>query len=166
MSQIEILPIAPEHFDSFHACLDAVARERIYLGFVQAPPLEATRDWLTNSMQQGAIRLIAVDGAAVVGWFDIERTDREGFAHAGRLGMGVIKAYRGRGIGTALLVKGLAEARTHQLERVELDVYASNRIAIQLYEKFGFEIEGRKRNARKLDGVYEDIVLMAWFLDP
>jgi ribosomal protein S18 acetylase RimI-like enzyme len=165
MSPIEIMPISTEYFDSFHACLDAVSRERIYLGFIEAPPLPATRDWLTNGMQRGTIRLIAVDGAEVVGWIDIERTDREGFVHVGRLGMGVLKAYRGQGIGTALLERSLEEARMHRLERVELDVYASNQIAIHLYEKYGFEIEGRKRNARKLDEIYDDIVLMVRFFD-
>jgi RimJ/RimL family protein N-acetyltransferase len=166
LSQIEILPIISEYFDRFHACLDAVSRERLYLGFVEAPSLEATCEWLAGGMLRGTLRFIAVDGGEVVGWIDIERTDREGFTHSGHLGMGVLKAYRGRGIGTALLVRCLEEARDQGLERVELDVYASNPIAIRLYEKYGFQVEGRKRKARKLDGEYDDIVMMALFLEP
>ena len=45
------------------------------------------------------------------------------------------------------------------LERIELEVFASNTVAKKLCEKFGFHEEGRKRKARKLDGVYDDIVL-------
>ena len=33
---IQILPIAEEHIEGFRLCLDAVAHERRYLGFVQA----------------------------------------------------------------------------------------------------------------------------------
>jgi hypothetical protein len=44
MSQIEIRPISEEDVGGFHACIDAVARERKYLAFVQAPPLENTPD--------------------------------------------------------------------------------------------------------------------------
>lgn len=165
MNPIKIWPITPEYFDSFHSCLDAVARERTYLGFVQAPPLNATRDWLTNGLHRGEIRLIAVAGAEVVGWCDIELRGVEGFTHSGRLGMGVLPEYRRQGIGTTLLERGLAEARTNRLERVELDVYASNLIAIRLFKQFGFEVEGRKRKARKLDGIYDDIVVMGRLLD-
>jgi RimJ/RimL family protein N-acetyltransferase len=80
--------------------------------------------------------------------------------------MGVLKANRGQGLGTALLVRSLEEARNQRLERVELEVYASNPIAIRLHKKYGFEEEGRKRNARKLDGMYDDLVWMARFFDP
>ena len=74
---------------------------------------------------------------------------------------GVHKDYRGQGIGIALLSQALEEARIRGLERVELDVYASNLTAIHLYEKYKFEVEGRKKRARKLDGVYDDIIDMA-----
>lgn len=47
------------------------------------------------------------------------------------------------------------------MERAELEVFASNRPAIALYEAAGFVHEGVKRRARKLEGVYDDIVLMA-----
>jgi RimJ/RimL family protein N-acetyltransferase len=47
------------------------------------------------------------------------------------------------------------------LERIELEVFASNTRAFALYEKLGFVTEGVKRRARKLDGQYDDNVLMA-----
>jgi ribosomal protein S18 acetylase RimI-like enzyme len=75
--------------------------------------------------------------------------------------MGVLKEYRGQGIGSALLHQALAEARNRGMERVELSVFDSNLGAIHLYEKFNFETEGRKKKARKIDGRYEDIIVMA-----
>ena len=48
---------------------------------------------------------------------------------------------------------------------MELDVYASNTPAIHLYEKFEFQVEGRKREARKLDGNYDDLIVMAILFD-
>jgi RimJ/RimL family protein N-acetyltransferase len=56
-------------------------------------------------------------------------------------------------------------ARDRSLERVELDVYASNVTAIRLYEKFKFQVVGRKRKARKLDASYEDTIVMALLFD-
>jgi len=161
MNQIQIRHISEADFEGFHACLDAVSRERKYLGLTEAPSQKNTRKWLTKAMERGEIRLIALDGSRVVGWCDIGVSEREGFTHAGRLGMGVLKEYRGQGIGSRLLEETLSEARNRGLERVELDVFASNVPAIRLYEKFEFQVEGRKRKARKLNGNYEDLIVMA-----
>lgn len=52
-------------------------------------------------------------------------------------------------------------ARQAGMERIELDVFASNKAAIALYMKLGFVTEGVKCRARKLDGDYDDNVFMA-----
>ena len=145
--------------------MDRVARERKYIGFTRAAPIEETRKSLVEDMERGVIRLIAVDDSKIVGWCHIRPDRWEGFTHAGWLGMGVLKEYRGQGIGSALLYESLAEARNRGLERVELSVFASNIAAIRLYEKFKFEVEGRKKKARKLDGSYDDIIVMALLFD-
>lgn len=49
-------------------------------------------------------------------------------------------------------------ARTKGLEKIELEVFASNAAAIRLYESAGFVQEGCKARARKLDGRYDDIL--------
>ncbi len=40
-----------------------------------------------------------------------------------------------------------------------------NAAALALYRNVGFVEQGRKRGGRKLDGVYDDIVLMTRFLE-
>jgi RimJ/RimL family protein N-acetyltransferase len=101
-----------------------------------------------------------------VGWCDVERLHLEGFRHVGRLGMGVLQAYRRQGIGRRLAMAAITAARTAGIERIELEVFASNAGAIRLYDRLGFEHEGVKRQARKLDGRYDDIVLMALLGEP
>jgi L-phenylalanine/L-methionine N-acetyltransferase len=165
VSQIQIRPISTEDVEGFHACLDAVSRERKYLGFLEAPTLENTRGWLEAGIKQSEIRLVASSSSQIVGWCDIETPTREGFRHVGKLGMGVLKNFRGQGLGQALLEKTLATANEQKLERVELEVYASNLVAIHLYETYGFQLEGRKQKARKLDGAYDDIIVMALLFD-
>jgi len=80
--------------------------------------------------------------------------------------MGVHKDYRGQGLGTGLLDTTLDAAKEFGIERVELEVYTSNIRAIRLYDKFGFVHEGIKTKARKLDGEYYDIKVMALFINP
>ena len=131
---------------------------------MQAPPLESTRQFVLSSLDKGNIHLMALDGGQVVGWCDVSRLERDGFRHCGRLGMGLLPAYRGRGIGRRLMESAVSRARETDLQRVELDVYASNGAAIALYEKLGFVHEGVKRKGRLLDGHYDDVILMALLL--
>src|SRR5215207_1432386 len=142
MNQVTIRPISQADIEGFHSCIDSVARERKYLGFTQAAPMEETRKSLFEDMERGVIRLIAINNSKIVGWCHIKPDKLEGFTHAGWLGMGILKEYRGQGIGSVLLHQAPAEARNRGLERVELSVFASNLTAIRLYEKF--EVERRK----------------------
>lgn len=58
------------------------------------------------------------------------------------------------------MARALEDAFRKGLQPVELEVWASNERAIGLYQKFGFQIEGRKRKARFIGGYYEDIITM------
>ena len=158
---IAIVPISEATIDGYNACLSAVAQERRWLGFVESADLERSRAFARKNLEVGNPHVVALDDTRVVGWCDITRNELEGFRHCGRLGMGVLKEYRGQGIGERLMRTALDRARLIGLERVELDVYASNGPAIKLYEKLGFVHEGFHRRARKLDGYYDDLVSMA-----
>lgn len=164
-SSIKIIPITEKHIESFHACLDSVAREKIYIGGVKARPLESTREFVLNNIKEKHPQNIAVFNDEVVGWSDIIPMKGIDFKHCGVLGMGVHKDFRRKGIGSALLDATLAGAREFGLERVELEVYTLNSVAIGLYEKYGFQFEGIKRKARKLEDKYYDIQIMAIFLN-
>ncbi|OZI64524.1 GNAT family N-acetyltransferase [Bordetella genomosp. 11] len=156
-----ILPIAPAHIDGYRRALDTVARERRHLSFLEAPPSEQTRAFVMNNIASRHPHFVALVGREVVGWCDIVPLSQQGFTHTGVLGMGVHPEWRGKGIGKALLTATLAAAATLQLTRVELEVYAGNTVARALYQSCGFVEEGIKRQARCLDGRYEDIVIMA-----
>lgn len=157
----QILPIAEEHIEGFHAALDTVCREKKYLTFDQAPPLESARAFVQSNISGGQIQLVVVDGGRVVGWCDITSTTRASQKHIGTLGTGLIPEYRGRGVGRALLSDAIQRAWDKGLTRIQLDVNAGNLNAIALYKKLGFEIEGTKRNGFCMDGQYMDVISMA-----
>ncbi len=157
-SGAEIRRSSPEDAESFRLCLDAVARERLWLSFLSAPPLDQIERYLSSS---ALIQFLAARGTRVVGWCDVTPKPLPGFQHSGVLGMGLLPEFRGQGLGKSLLLQALQSSREAGIRRVELEVYASNRIAISLYEKHGFLQEGIKHSARILDGHTEDIVCMA-----
>lgn len=58
----------------------------------------------------------------------------------------------------------LALAREAGIEKAELEVYSDKVAAVRLYRSFGFSEEGLKVRGRKLEGRYQDILLMALWL--
>jgi RimJ/RimL family protein N-acetyltransferase len=156
-----IAPIAPGHIESFHRALDTVARERKYLAHLEAPPLSRTRAFVLSNIKSGNPQFVALAGGEVVGWCEIGRDGLPTHAHRGTLGLGILPAYRGRGLGTRLLNAALEAAFAAGFVRIELDVYAGNARAIALYEKAGFVKEGLIRAAAFIDGDYRDAITMA-----
>jgi ribosomal protein S18 acetylase RimI-like enzyme len=160
-SCVLVVPMTLDRVEGFHAALDAVARERRWLAMIEAPPLEDVRKFVERTLDRGGAAFVALDGHRVVGWCDVVRRSGPGFEHAGVLGTGLLQEYRGLGIGRRLLEAALAGARDAGIERVELGVWASNDRARKLYERTGFATEGVQRRARLIDGIADDLVLMA-----
>jgi ribosomal protein S18 acetylase RimI-like enzyme len=161
MGVIEIVPIKQGHIESFHKTLDIVARERRYLAFLEAPPLEATRAFILDMIEHGYPQLVALWAGEVIGWCDVTPKPRPIYAHSGVLGMGLLPQFRRQGLGKRLIKQSLAAARALGLQRVELMVRENNVGAVALYKQVGFEIEGVQRNAVLVDGTYENMILMA-----
>ncbi|WP_193744842.1 GNAT family N-acetyltransferase [Geomicrobium sp. JCM 19037] len=79
--------------------------------------------------------------------------------------MSIQEHFTGQGIGKKLLTEFLKWAEAEEgLEKVSLEVYASNKRAISLYDKFGFLEDARVEKLRKeADGSYVDDVHMSYF---
>ncbi|MGJ4947368.1 GNAT family N-acetyltransferase [Bradyrhizobium sp. HKCCYLS20291] len=158
-----IRPITEADIGGFHAAVDSVARERRFLSFVEAPPLDQIRAFVLQNVDGGLPQSVVLVDGQVVGWCDIlPDTRRTVYAHCGTLGMGLLPPYRGRGIGRALLQRTMDAALAFGLTRIVLTVREENLNAIALYESIGFETEGRHRNAVRIDGRYENVISMAF----
>jgi ribosomal protein S18 acetylase RimI-like enzyme len=164
MGAAEIIPIRQDHIEGLRRTLDIVARERRYLSFLEAPPIEAMRAFVLDNIKRGNPQYVAVSAGEVIGWCDVIPRDRPIYAHGGVLGMGLLPQLRGRGTGTRLIRATLEAARSFGFHRVELTVRENNKTAIELYKKVGFETEGFQRDAVYVDGGYENIVCMAVLL--
>jgi RimJ/RimL family protein N-acetyltransferase len=162
---LRIVPLLPEHVEQFRAALGSVAREERYLAMLEAPPLEDMRKFVAESVARQRPRFIAFAGEEPVGWCDVVEKPRESLKHSGVLGMGVVRAHRGRGVGSALMERTLADARAKSFTRIELTVRVDNERARKLYEKFGFAVEGLCRRYMRVRGEYYDSYLMALFYD-
>lgn len=162
--ETQIIYPSEKYFESFHEALSTVARERVYIEMIEAPPLEKVSGFQKELMSKNGPVYYAIQGDRVVGWCDVFPEHNPRQSHRGGLGMGLLPEFRGEGIGGKLLKAVLDHAKNFGLEKVELHVYTSNEPAIALYKKFGFEQEGLIKKYRKLDGNYFDCLAMGKFL--
>jgi ribosomal protein S18 acetylase RimI-like enzyme len=161
-----VVDVRLEHAQGFREAVDAVAREGRYLARLEAPPMDQMIDFVRTNIECGNPHVVALNKDAVVGWADIRPAGPPLMKHCGTLGMGVVASYRGQGLGGRLLEAVLARSWAFGLQRVELEVRSDNALAIALYERLGFLIEGRKVRAMCVDGEYFDMLQMARLRDP
>jgi len=60
--------------------------------------------------------------------------------------LGIHPDFQGQGLGKLLLFHLLKDAVKFNLERATLEVKATNHIALSLYQSFGFQIAGKRKN--------------------
>jgi RimJ/RimL family protein N-acetyltransferase len=113
-----------------------------------------------------SIFLIALDSEnTIIGEAHFRGGERRLVRHTATLGISVLREWRGKGVGTALLAHAIEWARaTDVLKRLELHVYAENTHAIHVYEKLGFEVEGRLRRGIFREGRFYDELVMGLLL--
>jgi L-phenylalanine/L-methionine N-acetyltransferase len=160
---VTVRKIELEDTQAFWTALASVANEKKYILTVKPPPFESTKAFVQNNIEKNHAQYVAVCDDKIVGWADIIPLEHPTMAHVGSLGMGVISAYRGQGIGDKLLANVIQHAWERGLKRLELEVFADNGAAIALYKKHGFIQEGIKHYARVIDGYYQDIIVMAQY---
>jgi ribosomal protein S18 acetylase RimI-like enzyme len=160
MDEVRIVKADIKYARSFNRAVASVTKEKIFLATVTTFPLDSTISFVQKIIENNYTQFYAIENNEVIGWCDIQPKGFDVMKHVGVLGIGVVSSHRHRGIGSRLLEAAIDNAKEKCLEKVELEVFASNTNAIKLYKKFGFQFEGKRIQAKKLEGIYDDIVLM------
>jgi ribosomal protein S18 acetylase RimI-like enzyme len=157
---IAIRPVTLGDIPGLRDCVGRIAEERRFLAVTQPFTLQESALFVAGVIDRGDVQYVADEGGRIVGWCDVVAKRGHVHAHVGVLGMGVLAAYRRRGVGTRLIEAALRAARD-RFEQVELSVYSANGAAQSLYRNAGFSECGRYPRGFKVDGRYDDVILMS-----
>ena len=165
---VQLRAARPADAEPLLAALNEVAAESRYL---------LRRHWnitpaLQERWQQVAVAhadlllVVAVADAEdappiIAGSLSLVRGRPEFVRHTAELGMWLGAPFREIGIGSAMVEAALAWAAVAGIEKITLSVRSSNRRALQLYQKYRFTEEGRRRAYIKTPDGYEDEVLLS-----
>lgn len=131
----------------------------------ETPTFEEEREFIRSYVEPAnSTMLVAEEDGRIVGLIGFLGRTLAEESHVGEFGLSVSRAYRGRGIGTALIESLIAWGSEHGISRIEVHSWANNPDAARLHTRMGFEEEGRARNAIIRDGETIDVVLGARLL--
>lgn len=116
---------------------------------------------LTGIKNHRATQLLAFSDNQLIGVTDITMKDKAQ-QHIGIFGITVAKNFRNKGVGSLLMELILKEASIHlpQLKIIELEVFANNSVARNLYQQFGFKEFGILPEGLRFRDKLVDAVLM------
>lgn len=162
---------SPTDAAAFLALIHSIVAEYPGIDMPFAPdeytlPEQNAANWMENvAAADNAIFLLAEADDQLIGSLICQGGRLRADRHSASLSIYVRKDWRNQGVGQALMRQALDWASaTGIIERIHLEVYARNQRGIHLYEKFGFEVEGRQRRAYYQGGEYIDMLMMARLL--
>lgn len=118
------------------------------------PSLDLWEKRLTH-VPEHVYSYVALYQGEVIGNLGLEVCVNPRRRHVASLGMGVKDNFAGKGVGSALLQTAVELCDNWiNIKRLELTVYTDNDQAINLYKKFGFQIEGESAAFAFRDGEY------------
>lgn len=165
---MEIRPCQPDDAAAF---LDLLCRLDNETQFMMLEPGErsTTVDEQWRKLGELAISeeersFLAIDDSQAVGYVLGSRLPFRRARHTLYLVIGVARSHWRQGLGRKLLAAIETWAAAVGVTRLELTVMATNERAVALYQRCGFEIEGRRRNAMRVGESYVDELYMGKLL--
>ena len=116
-----------------------------------------------NSVRSRMFFVATVDGD-VVGWTHLDLPRIEHAQGTAQQTIGVRETYRGHGIGTKLLARGVEWAEANGFRKVYNSVPITNERALEFLTVHGWDTEAIRRDHYEIDGECVDEVMMAYEL--
>jgi len=141
--------------------LDKETKFMLYEPNERTKKLELINGLIERAVQGNNLLLVAENNGEIVGFISAQRSVPNRINHIAYIVVGVRKAFQGKGIGKEFFERLDLWACRNNIVRFELTVMCHNMIALHLYEKYGFVVEGVKKKAILMDGEYIDEFYMA-----
>jgi len=164
--KILIRPPKMSDLDSSLKMINSLVEERAMLTIQKKQTLKEERKYLKGIVEsKNSLHLSLIINEEVVGSSRIAMGTGTK-SHIGELGISLRKDARGKGLGEKLIKEVINKAiKKFKPKIIALDVYTKNKIAQSLYKKMGFQKVGTIKGGTQYYGKYEDIIIMAKYID-
>lgn len=154
--RMEIIELLPLHWEEVRIIyLQGIATKQATFQ-TDAPTWEG---WDKGHL--AGLRYVAIIDGNVAGWAALTPVSgRCVYAGVTEVSVYIHEAFRGKGVGKALLQKLVTESEASNIWTLQSGIFPENTASITLHEKLGFRKIGYREKIGKMDGVWRDTVLM------
>lgn len=145
------------------AIRDALANQTYIVGETIADIVDHENVLLRHNDLESRVFFVATVEGDVVGWVHLNHPEIEKLGHTAELTVGVLEEYRGHGLGSRLLERGLEWAEENGFEKVYNSVPSTNETAIEFLESHGWDTEAVREKHYKIGDKYVAEVMMAYW---
>lgn len=118
------------------------------------------RQWLAARGPRHPVLVAELDGR-VVGWGSLNQFNpRKAYDFVADFSVYVERAWRGKGVGSALLRALIARAKQLGYHKLVLSAFPWNAAGMALYQRYGFRTVGIYKEQGLLDGKWVDTIIM------
>lgn len=124
---------------------------------------DSVKQYICSMNFEKNLLIVATSDTAVVGalsGIQMNGGDHPQTAHILTIGLHIIPAYRGMGIGSQMLEYAIVWAKEHAFKKLEANIFTVNKKSLHLFERAGFIEEGLRRKRIRIGNQYIDEVLI------
>jgi GNAT superfamily N-acetyltransferase len=161
-----VRPAQQEDIAGILGVIETIASDEAYV-VARRLAADVTRDevLLRHNESEDRVFFVATVDDDAVGWLHVEVSQAPNMSHTAELTVGVLDAYRGGGLGSTLMERGLDWARSAGIEKVYQNLPATNDAAISFLEANGWTTESTRGGHDRIDDELVDEVQLAIWLD-
>ena len=148
-TQITIRPARPDDAAAIIAAVRSSSQERSYvLMEIYGKDAAAQREYIERLDREHNLYLVATAGDQIVGILALlDYLLCNTPEPAVSVGVHIVREWRGRGIGSALLRYAVRWAKEHEYRRIEADIFTTNERSLHLFKKSGFQEDSCRRRS-------------------
>jgi L-amino acid N-acyltransferase YncA len=164
MGDVSVRPATPDDAAVICAINNQGIEDRIATLETELRTPEERRQWMAARGPRHPV-VVAITYGQVVAWGSLNPFNpRPAYDNVVDLSVYVERAWRGRGVGKALLQHVLGLARQIGYHKMVLATFPYNDAGLALYRRMGFTPVGVYQEQGKLDGRWVDVLIMEQLL--
>lgn len=166
-TRVTIRPMVKGDADDLFGFFERVPREdRLFLRD-DVIDIKVIQEWADSLDYEKVLPLVAIESETIVADATLHRRQGGWTSHVGKVRLVVDRAFRGKGLGSKMVLELIGIAERAGLEKLVAEVMETQQSAVRAFERLGFKPEAKLSNfVKDQEGKAHDVLIMVHDITP